>query len=192
MTFFKTKSYISNYNEYQKNIGNYNFISEIVYTKLNTSYKKQFDKNKIFNNEFDYNFIFSCSSGVEYIFQFIYYKDYIGPFNNTDLYNISFTTYDQYLKSLSAKTETDQETIYEQVTKNGDYRELMQRLIYIFDDFHNNINPHNNSVYVVGETTDPRKINWYNNLIKDSIPNIKILKGESSINKGLDVYYFYI
>jgi hypothetical protein len=162
MTVFKSKIYISNYNEYKKSIGSLDFINEISYTKLGTTYKIQYIKNKIFANEFDYDFIFTCeSSGVDYILQFVYYKDYVGPFTNNHLYNVSFTTYNQYLKSLSAKTELDKETIYEEITNNGDYRELIQRLIYIFDDFNNNMNPHNNSIYVVGETTNPIKIKWY-------------------------------
>lgn len=188
---FNNKRYIATYNDYLKNNQMYNnFISEMKYTKMNTEYKLQYEHNKIFKGEYNYNFIFNCDSNTKYILQFIYFEDFIGPFKNTPLYNVSFTTYDQYLKYLSTKTEEEQEKIYEAPTLKGEHRELIQRLIYIFEDFHNNINTHN-QIYVIGETDDVSKIEWYRNLIKDSIPNIKEIKGDSSINKGKQVYYFY-
>ena len=189
---YRKKNYISTYNKYLKSIGHYDLISEIKYTGIDTLYKKQFDKNDIFTNEYNYYFIFKCDSNIEYILQFDYYKDIVGSFIGYDLYNVSFTTYDQYLRSLLAKKEIQQEEIYEEQTNNNETTELMKRLVYIFQDFHDNINPHKKSVYVVGETKNPVKIRWYRNLIKDSIINIKEVKSESSINKGKPVYYFYI
>jgi len=192
MVMFNKRRYISNYNKYLKKNNNYNFLTEIVYTKLKTTYKKKFEMNNIFQGEYNYYFIFDTNSDTEYILQFDYYRDYIGPFKGEHLYNISFTTYQQYLSSLSAKTDIQQEDIYEKITNNKEEIEIMKRLLYIFNDFHNNINPHIDSMYVIGETDDLRKINVYKDLVKTSISNIKEIKGESSINKGKPVYYFHI
>ena len=190
MVMFNKKRYISNYNKHLKDKKDYNFINEIVYTKLNTTYKKMFDLSNIFEEEYNYYFIFKSNSDIEYILQFDYYKDYIGPFIGYSLYNISFTTYEQYLSSLNKKTETQQEETYEKITNHNEKLEIMKRLIYLFDEFHNNINPHKQPIYVIGETDDKRKINMYRDLVKNTITKVKEVEGVSSINKGKNVYYF--
>ena len=140
MAMFNKKRYLSTYNEYVNNDSEILYV--IKYTPLETEYKIKYVKSQIFKNEYDYNFIFCLNSGNEYILQLIYFKDYVGEFAERHLYNVSFTTMEQYLKSLNLKSETEQELVYEMPTNRNENTELTQKIIYIFSDFENNINPH--------------------------------------------------
>lgn len=158
------------------------FINEIKYTELKTDFIIDWEKSKIFTDEFNYNYIFQTNSGNKYIIEFIYIKDTIGPFPNKNIYNISFT--------LLTNRNLDNYIEYEQKTYLNEQHELMKRIIFIFNDFNNRFG--NNCIYLLGETEDIKKINWYRNLIKNSFDNITEMEGVSSFTNGLSAYYFKI
>ncbi len=158
------------------------FINEIKYTELKTDFQTDFEKSKQFEDEFNYFYKFQTNSGNRYVVDFIYLKDTIGPYSNQDLYNLSFT--------LETNRNLSNYQDYEKQTMLNESHEIIKRLIFIFKDF--NIKFGNNCVYLLGETEDKRKINWYTQLINDSFDNIKETIGISSFTNGLDGHYFEI
>lgn len=158
------------------------FITEIKYNELKTDFIHDFKKSKQFPNEFDYIYKFQTNSGNKYVVDFIYLKDTIGPYSNTDIYNLSFTLEENH--NLSNHKD------YEKLTMIKEHHELMKRLIFIIKDFYNRFG--NNCIFLIGETTDKRKINWYRNLIKDSFNNVVETEGVSSYTNGMKAYYYEI
>lgn len=154
------------------------FINEIKYEQLKTDFIFDFEKSSNFKDKFNYIYRFQTEKGTRYIVDLIYLNDIIGPFSNRDIYNISFTI------------EHNRNNNYEGQTFLNEGHEIIKRLIFIFRDFDNRFS--NNSIYLIGETIDKRKINWYRKLIEDSFSNIVETKGISSFTNGLDGYYFEI
>lgn len=160
-------------------IPNFNkFIEEIKYQALDTNFTKKPTLSKWFNNQFDYHYYFQTNKGNRYVLDFIYLFDEIGPLKHKDLYNISFTLESQY--------NLDNDLEYEKITNLDEYHEIAKRLLFLLQDFQKNYGSGN---YLISETTDIRKINWYRNLIKDSL-NLKEIEGVSSFTNGLKAYYF--
>lgn len=164
-------------------IPDFSKFNEIICTPQYTDYTIKPIKSKHFKNEIDYHISFNTNSNNIYIFDLICYYDVIGPFNNQRLYNISFTIEDQH--------NLDNSEEYEKITNNQEEIEIIKRLIYIFNDVYQQILKYKTNVFVIGETNDPRKINFYRNVIKDSY-DIEEIIGESSINQGKKVSYFKI
>lgn len=158
------------------------FINEIKYNELKTDFVVDFDKSEHFENEFNYNYIFNTNSGNKYVVDFIYLKDTIGPYKNKNVYNVSFT--------LESNRNMSNYIEYEKQTFLKENHEIIKRIIYIFKDF--NIRFGEKCIYLIGETEDERKINWYRQLIKDSFDDIKETVGESSFTNGLTAYYFEV
>lgn len=157
------------------------FINEIKYESLKTDFQVDFEKSTHFADEFNYIYKFQTYSGNRYVIDFIYIKDFIGPYPNKDIYNISFT--------LERNRNLNNQEEYEKITSLHESHEIIKRLIFIFNNFETK---YGSGLYLLGETENLNKINWYRNLIKDSFPNIKETEGESSFTNGLKAYYFEI
>jgi len=157
-----------------------NFTNEIKYEELDTDFIVDFEKSKHFNNEFNYNYKFQTYSGNCYDVDFIYIKDSIGYYKNRNTYNISFT--------LENNRNMDNSEEYEKLTFLKENHELIKRIIFIFKHFNKNYG--NNCIYLIGESEDIRKTNWYRNLIKDSFDNIKEIEDISSFTNGKRAYYY--
>jgi hypothetical protein len=158
------------------------FINEIKYEELKTDFIVNFEKSNHFRDKFNYNYVFQTNSGNRYVVDFIYLKDNIGPYMGRDIWNISFT--------LEGNRNVENHTNYEKQTFLNENNEIIKRVIYIFRDFVNKFGK--DSIYLIGETEDKRKINWYRNIIKDSFDNIKETMGVSSYTGGLKAYYYEI
>jgi len=172
-----------------KNFGQ--FLNEIKYTEKWTEINLQIHKSKYFNGD-NYEFYFKTDSENDYVFEFVYYNEIVGPFIGYNLYNLSFTTKKQ--KELSDKIIDNniKTNTYEKITDLNESHEIFKRLIYLFKHFHNYYGKIQKAIYVIGETTNPQKINYYKNSIKSSFDNVVEIKGKSSINLGNDVYYYEI
>ena len=171
---------LPNFKNKIKDFGGY--ITEIKYTELKTDFVKNVEKSKYFVDQFNYNYTFQTNSGNRYVVDFIYLNDTIGIFKYKNLYNISFTIEDQ--RNFSDYVD------YEKITKKDENNELIKRIIYIFKDFYTNYGK--NCIFLIGESEDIRKMNWYRNLIKDSFDNVIEIKDVSSFTNGLPAYYFEI
>ncbi len=158
------------------------FINEIKYEELKTDFIVDFEKSKHFDDQFNYIYKFQTNSGNKYVVDFIYLIDKIGPYPNTIIYNISFTK-EENRNIFDYKD-------YEKQTNLNEGHEIIKRLIFIFKDFNKKFG--NNCIYLLGETEDKRKVNWYRELIKDSFDNMKETSGISSFTNGLNAYYFEI
>lgn len=158
------------------------FINEIKYEPLKTDFIYDYKKSDHFKDEFDYIYRFQTNSGNRYIIDFIYLNDNIGPFPKRDIYNISFTLEENH--NLSNHID------YEKQTLLNESSEIVKRIIFILQDF--NMRFGEKCIYLLGETVDKRKINWYRNLIKDSFNNVKETIGISSYTNGLTAYYYEI
>jgi hypothetical protein len=155
------------------------FLNEIKYNSLKTDFVFDFEKSEIFNNKFNYIYKFQTNSGNRYIVDFIYLIDNVGIHKNKDIYNISFTLENN-------RKYND----YEKQTFLNENNEIIKRLIFIFRDFNERFG--NGCIYLIGETEDKRKINWYSNLIKDSFDDFIETVDVSSFTNGLDAYYYEI
>lgn len=155
-------------------------INEIKYEPLKTDFKFDYSKSSKFKDEFDYIYTFQTNSGNRYVVDFIYLFDNIGPYKNRDIYNVSFTL--EKNRNLSNYTD------YEKQTQLNESHEIIKRIIFILRDF--NVRFGKNCVYLIGESEDKRKVNWYRNLIKDSFDGVKETVGISSFTNGLMAYYY--
>jgi hypothetical protein len=197
MVMFNHNRYIKKFKEHIESMGlEFRFpLNEMFYTPKETLYNVEEITSTRFKDHYDYDIWFDTDkalieTGHTYVVQFIYYEDFIGEFKYKPLLNVSFTTKEQYFLSKDLN-EDDAEKIYEMPTNKNEREELMQRLLYIFKEFHIKYG-YVVSAYVVGETEDTIKINYYRNLIKDSLKNVKETIGISSINKDKPVYYFEV
>ena len=73
-----------------------------------------------------------------------------------------------------------------------DNDQIVSRLIYIISDIDIIIShKYPNIVYIIGETKNVKKINFYRDIIKNSLTQYNELKGKSSINLGRPAYYYF-
>jgi hypothetical protein len=158
------------------------FINEIKYEALKTDFTYDFEKSHQFEDEFNYIYKFQTNSGNRYVVDFIYINDKIGPYSNKDIYNISFT--------LESNRNLKDYKDYENQTELEEGHEIIKRVIFVFRDFNDRFG--NDCIYMLGETEDKRKINWYRNLINQSFDNIIETESISSYTNGLKAYYYEI
>jgi hypothetical protein len=173
---------LPNFNE-RKQIQDFTgFVNEIKYSELKTDFRIIATSSLKFKNEVDYHYTFLTNSLNRYIVDFIYLKDTKGNFKDKDLYNVSFTLEKNYDLNDYKKYETE--------TNLNEQHEIIKRLIYIIKDFHKKYS--NGCIYLIGETEEMIKINWYINLVKDSFEEVNIIKDESSFTNDLPAYYFEV
>ena len=158
------------------------FINEIKYESLKTDFTYDFEKSNQFENEFNYIYKFQTNSGNRYVVDFIYLNDKIGSYSSKDIYNISFT--------LESNRNLKNYKDYERQTELEEGHEIIKRVIFIFRDFNDRFG--NGCIYMLGDTEDKRKINWYRNLINQSFDNIIETESISSYTNGLKAYYYEI
>lgn len=171
------KKYVGRFSEF--------ILNEISATPKNTLYNLKQEKSKYFKDKINYIINFETDSNQVYFIDLVYIEDKQSPFPNIPIFNISFTIEQQHDLSNSLKYEKD--------TDKGEFFELMNRMSYILIDVDKIIRLNNpNIVYMIGETTNPQKINAYRDIIKTTFLNFKELKGYSSFNLGKPSYYYYI
>ena len=180
---YSTRYSLGNFKDFVKN--------EIVYSDKITDFDLKVSKSNYFDGN-DYSFLFKTDSGVEYILEFVYYNENAGNFVNRNLYYLSFTTSAQKYLSDTVSDDIKKTEVYEETTDNNEIHEIIKRLIYIFKHFHKYYGKLEDVIYVIGETDNPKKINFYRDLIKSSFDNFKEYSGESFINLNKTVYYYEI
>jgi hypothetical protein len=171
-------------NPKKKYVGKFSdfILNEITSIPKKTLYTLKQDESTSFKGNLNYHAFFRTDSGVEYVLDLIYVEDIMSPYKNKSMFNISFTTKEQYDSTSATK--------YEKETNKNEHLELMSRLIYIIEDINIYLtSKYGEIVYIIGETSNPKKINMYRDIIKNSL-NYNELKGKSSIILGRDVYYY--
>jgi hypothetical protein len=169
------KKYVSQYNEF--------ILNEIkAQPKESSNYFKQ-EKSEVYIGEWNYSSMFKTDSGQEYVVDFIYVKETKNKFKNSNVFNISFTTKEQ-------RDLTDYKN-YEKDTKKNEIIELIKRLLFVINEALYSIKRrYPNPVLLIGETENPQKINFYRNIIKDSLPNLIEIEDISDFTNGMKVYYY--
>jgi len=170
------KKYVGKFSEF--------ILNEIYAKPKETVYKLHQEVSKCFPDNIDYIIKFKTNSEQEYILSIVYVEDKISPFPGESMFNISFTIKEHYDIMNYLK--------YEKETNRGEIIEITKRLIYIMNDMDILIkNRVTTPIYIIGETDNPQKINFYRNIIKNSIIDFEEIKGKSSINLGKGSYYYY-
>lgn len=131
------------------------------------------------------NFILKQHLVINTFLDLIYLVEKISRFAGRIIFNISFTELSQH--------DINDETKYEKETEINEPIELMKRLIFILKDIDTTIIRKlvRNPIYVIGITKNIKKINFYRNIIKDSLKTYTEVKDKSSINNGVDAYYYF-
>lgn len=156
------------------------FINEMVVSELDTYFKSYKSDSKRVIGDYDYLNIFKTNSDTTYILEIETVIDKVSPFPDKTMYNISFTTKEQFYDS------------YEEETGKHEMIELLKRLIFIIKKIDIEIKSYNkNPIYIIGDTNNTKKIKIYRNVIENSLPEYIEIKGESSINNGKYCYYYY-
>jgi hypothetical protein len=153
-----------------------NFLNEIKLTPESVDYSFTKQPSKFFRGESDYIISF-FSNNIPYIICLLYF-----PINNKETFNIIFTTRNQWndyefnILNLLRKgqlTEDDFEKLNNIIGKETGFDDIFpifRKISWILFDFYNtNIK---GSLLSLGETTNPKKIKIYKNIIKDSFPNV--------------------
>lgn len=180
---YSTRYSLGNFDDFVKN--------EIVYSDRFTNFNLKVSKSNHFDGN-DYSFVFKTDSDIEYVFDFVYYNEINGDFINKNLYYLSFSTLEQKIISDTISDDIKKTEAYEETTDNNEIHELIKRLIYLFKHFYNFYGKIENAIYVIGETDNIQKINFYRDLIESSFDNVKEYIGKSFINLNRNVYYYEI
>lgn len=169
--------YIIDYEQFQ--------INEIIITPLETKYEVKTRPSTNYNNQLDYEIYFETSSGNKYVLDLAYVIETVSRFAGRIIFNISFTELSQH--DITNKTK------YEKETKINEHIELMKRLIFILKEVDISVIKKivRKPVYIIGITDNIKKINFYRNIIKDSLQTYTELKDKSTINDDKDAYYYF-
>jgi len=169
------KKYLYNYNSF--------LINEIKAQPKDTDYNFKPEKSKIYPDDWNFYSEFKTTSGQKYFIDFIYVKETKNNFKNSDVFNISFTTEEQ--------RDFNDYDKYEGETNKKEHIELIKRMIFIIDGSMKRIKVvYSNPIILIGETKNPQKINFYRNIIKDSLPNVTEIEDVSDFTNGMKAYYY--
>jgi hypothetical protein len=167
--------YVFRYNEF--------ILNEIFARPKNTDFIISHEESKIYPDCWNFSSPFKTDSGQEYIVDFIYVKETKNQFKDNNVFNLSFTTKEQH--------DLNDYKKYELPTEKNEIIELTKRLLFVIDKSLITIKGwYPNPVLLIGETENPQKINFYRNIIKDSLPNITEVEDISEFTNGLKAYYF--
>jgi hypothetical protein len=169
------KKYVSQYNEF--------ILNEIFARPKKTNFIVGNEDSKIYPNETNFFSPFKTDSGQEYIVDFIYVKETKNQFKDSNVFNLSFTTKEQ--RDLTNYKK------YESPTDRNEIIELTKRLIYVINTTLKFIKQfYDNPILLIGETENYQKINFYRNIIRDSLSNITEIEDVSEFTNGLKAYYY--
>jgi hypothetical protein len=169
------KKYLSNFNSF--------VINEIKFQPKNKAFDFYHEKSKYYKNDYNFYSIFKTDSGQKYFVDFIYVKETKNKFKDLNVFNLSFTTEEQRVF-----TNVD---FYELSTNKNEQFELIKCLIYVINESLKMIRVlYSNPIILMGETKNPQKINFYRNIIKDSLPNVIEIEDISEFTNGLKAYYY--
>jgi hypothetical protein len=176
---------------YSQFVRNNQKMNEIKINHMETHYISSamfsdFDKTKM-----DYLLYFNHSD-VSYVICLMYFK-----INDTDTYNIIFTTLDNWIKYREKNTNyikkgyltieewTELDKIVSEETNYNEVYQLMKKISYIIFDYVK-LN-FQEVIFSIGETKNEQKINLYRNIIQHSFPNFK----EEKVSFNGVTYYLY-
>jgi hypothetical protein len=134
---------------------------------------------------------------VKYILLLEYLIENNKSFNDQVVYNVFFTTEKQYdifkkiISNLSSEEIQNRfselQDIVEKETNYGDIIKIFNALSYILTKMSGRIK---NCIYMISETEDKKKFDFYIKSIEDSFNNYELIIDESIFLPGKKSYYF--
>ena len=154
--------------------------------------------SKRYNDKEDILCHFSVND-TEYILLLEYLIENNSSFKNKVVYNIFFTTkiqYDNYIKRTLNLSAEDMEKIFDELQENaeketnkGDIIKIFNSLSYILLKMKNRIE---GGIYMISETKNMKKFNFYKTSIEDSFDNFELTIDVSKFLPGKKSYYYNI
>ena len=143
---------------------------------------------------------FFTINDIDYVLSLEYLIENNNLFRNKVVYNVFFTTKEQFdcVQNKLSKLDSEEyeenfaelQKIAEKETNKGDVIKIFNALSYILLKIVNHIT---NPILVISETDNPQKINFYKKSIEDSFPDkYELLIGESKFFPGVNTYYYII
>ena len=180
------------YEKFMLLVNEIKFHPNYTYFEFNTIASKRYNDRK------DTICFFSVND-IQYILLLEYLIESNSSFNNQVVHNIFFTTkvqYDNYIKTtLNLSAEGMEKIFYEiqdmveKETNKGDIIKIFNSLAYILLKMNNQIK---NCIYMISETDDIRKFNFYKKSIEDSFNNYDLVVDISSFIPDKKSYYYII
>lgn len=170
---------------YKKYVGQFNkfILNEIYFQPKKTIYNVIIEPSMYYNGYLNYISKFETDSGQKYIIDFVIVKENDGQFKDHNIFNLSFT--------IEENRDFTNYKKYEKETNKKEHIELTKKLIYVIQETIKIIKiNYDNIIILIGETENKKKINFYRNIIKDSLDNIIEIKDKSSFTNGLSAYYY--
>ena len=173
-------------------------VNEIRFRPNYTYFEFNTIKSKRYNDKKDTICFFSVND-TQYILLLEYLIENNSSFNNQVVHNVFFTTkvqYDDYIKAtLNLSAEEMEIRFYElqdfveKETNKGDIIKIFNSLSYILLKMSNMIE---GGVYMISETNDIRKFNFYKKSIEDSFTNFDLIVDISCFIPDKKSYYYII
>ena len=160
------------------------FINEICDKPELSIFKLNVESSKLYKNKLNYNTILRTKDNSECNIIFTYIEDGKSPFPSSPMYDISFVLSEQYY--------TINYNEYENLINKNELIVLMRRLIYTINQIDLVIKKEiSNPIYITKLTDSNNKTNLYRNIVEYALLGYVNIRGESSINKNKDAYYYY-
>lgn len=173
-------------------------VNEIKYHPNYINFGFNYFPSKRFKDKDDIYCFFNINN-VEYILILEYLIENNSSFKNKIVYNIFFTTkyqyeiFDNITKNLSSseieKKFLELQEITEKETNKGDIIKIFNSLSYILLKMSSRIKK---CVYMISETENIQKINFYKKSIEDSFDNYDLIIDISSFIPDKKSYYYII
>jgi len=173
-------------------------VNEIKFHPNYINYGFNYFPSKRFKNKDDIYCFFNINN-TDYILILEYLIENNSSFKNKVVYNIFFTTKEQYdifdniSKDLSAndieKKFLELQNIVEKTTNKRDIIKIFNSLSYILLKMSDRIKK---CIYMISETDDIRKFNFYKKSIEDSFDNFELTIDISKFLPGKKSYYYKI
>jgi len=173
-------------------------VNEIKFHPNYTYYTFEYIDSKRYNYQKDILCHFSVND-IEYVLLLEYLIENNSSFDKQVVYNVFFTTkqqYDDYIKlTLNLSAEEMEKNFYEiqnlieKETDKGDIIKIFNSLSYILLKKNDHIN---NCIYMISETEDSRKFDFYKKSIEDSFNNFDLIIDVSAFLPNKKSYYYRI
>jgi len=174
-------------------------LNEIKFYPNYINFGFNYFPSKRYHNKKDIICEFSIND-IDYILMLEYLIENNSSFNNQVVYNIFFTTKEQYsifnnfIKDLSPdeieSKFTELQKSVEKETNSGDIIKIFNALSYILLKMNDHIE---NCIYMISETDNEKKFNFYIKSIEESFSdNYKLIIDESEFATNKKSYYYII
>jgi hypothetical protein len=173
-------------------------VNEIKFHPNYINFEFNYFSSKRFKDKDDIYCFFNIND-TDYILILEYLIENNSSFNNQVVYNIFFTTKNQYdifdnmAKNLSSKEIEEKfselQNIVEEIIDKGDILKIFSSLSYILLKMNDRIK---DCIYMISETDDERKFHFYKKSIEDSFDNFELTIDVSKFLPGKKSYYYKI